>query len=147
MIKINSFDSYPYPAGTNRSKCTGRSSDSSRLSRLPSFRQWQRLQQTKTLHERVGIHSNRNCSGFTPDSLFTRRPATWLLSSLCTANVSDIFEPTNNIAKYFSTSNAYIYDIKKSVFCPLSTKKTLLQQETEGGIIRYARGYTNGCMK
>ena len=29
MIKINSFDSYPYPAGTNRSKCTGRSSDSS----------------------------------------------------------------------------------------------------------------------
>ena len=43
----------------------GRSSDSSRLLRLPSFRQWQRLQQAK-LQDGVEIHSNRYCSGFTP---------------------------------------------------------------------------------
>ena len=64
MIKINSFDSYPYPAGTNRSKCTGRSSDSSRLSRLPSFRQWQRMQQTKLFMKESGY----TATGIVPDS-------------------------------------------------------------------------------
>ena len=41
---------------------------------FPAIRQWQRMQQTK-LRSGVGIHSNRNCSGFAPDSLFTFQPA------------------------------------------------------------------------
>ena len=40
----NSFDSHPYPAGIILLMHQGRSSDSSRLLRLPSYNQWQRMQ-------------------------------------------------------------------------------------------------------
>lgn len=60
------------PASIKSTYRTGRSSDLFRRSRLPSFHQWQRERSLKIPRsQRNGTHSNRHCSGFTPDSLFT----------------------------------------------------------------------------
>ena len=98
--KKNSFDSHPYPAGTNRFKCTGRSSDSSHLLRLPSIftsgKDCNKLkllfggrdtQQQELLRIRTGFPFHPSAS------------KSWLLSSLCTANVCDIFSSTKQFIK------------------------------------------------
>ena len=59
------------PASIKSTYCTGRSSDLFRLSRLPSFSPVAKRATNSVPQSRNGTHSNRHCSGFTPDSLFT----------------------------------------------------------------------------
>ena len=55
---------------------------------FPAFASGKECNKPKLLHWiGVGIHSNRYCSGFAPDSLFTLQPALWRLGSLCIAKV------------------------------------------------------------
>jgi len=79
------------PASIKSTYCTGRSSDLFRLSRLPSFHQWQRERQTNFRNPRNGTHSNRHCSGFSPDSLFTFRDAQSLKAPCAKTKIEKIF--------------------------------------------------------
>lgn len=79
------------PASIKSTYCTGRSSDLFRLSRLPSFHQWQRERQTNFRNPRNGTHSNRHCSGFTPDSLFTFRDARSLKAPCAMTKIEKFF--------------------------------------------------------
>ena len=112
MIEKTSFDSHPYPAGTNRLNAQVGLLTHLICCAFPVFTSGKECNKHKLPRTEAEIHSNRNCSGFAPDSLFTLRPAMWLLSSLCTANVCDIFGTTKDYFDNFCSYQAYIYDIK-----------------------------------
>ena len=93
LIKINSFDSYPYSCRYSSFKCIKVGLLTHPVCRaFPAFASGKECNKPKLLHWiGVGIHSNRYCSGFAPDSLFTLQPAMWLLGSLCIAKVCNSF--------------------------------------------------------
>ena len=113
-IKNNSFDSYPYSCRYSSLKCIKVGLLTHPACRaFPAFASGKECDKPKLLFSiGVGIHSNRNCSGFAPDSLFTLRPATWHQGSLCAANVCEIFIISKIIREIFSERRAYIKDIK-----------------------------------
>ena len=90
LIEKTSFDSHPYPAGTNRLNAQVGLLTHLICCAFPVFTSGKECNKHNS-NDGVEIHSNRNCSGFAPDSLFTLRPAMWLQSSLCTANLDNSF--------------------------------------------------------
>jgi hypothetical protein len=104
MIEKTSFDSHPYPAGTNRLNAQVGLLTHLICCAFPVFTSGKECNKHNS-NDGVEIHSNRNCSGFAPDSLFTLRPAMWLLSSLCTAKVNDSFEIQKFISNIFFVKN------------------------------------------
>ena len=93
LIKINSFDSYPYSCRYSSFKCIKVGLLTHPVCcAFPAFASGKECNKPKLLHWiGVGIHSNRYCSGFAPDSLFTLQPAMWRLGSLCIAKVCNSF--------------------------------------------------------
>jgi len=64
-------DSIPWPAGV-KSSCKGRSSDSSRPSRLPGFMASGKRERSNYSPKGNRTYSSEHCSGFAPDSLLLR---------------------------------------------------------------------------
>ena len=69
-----SFDSYPYPAGTNRLNAQVGLLTHLICCAFPVSTSGKECNKHNSMLG-VEIHSNRNCSGFTPDSLLTLQPA------------------------------------------------------------------------
>ena len=136
MIEKTSFDSHPYPAGTNRLNAQVGLLTHLVCCAFPVFTSGKecnklKLSEWKSRYTATGIVPD---SHRIPFSLFNQQK--WHLSSMCTANVCDIFDFAKQFCDcFFSLLGLYLrYKILKGfsnnrIFFPLNhfTKRNILK--------------------